>query len=168
MSPRDSVDKHVEHWLTELPELDPITEAAVTRMQLLVKHLRLSKQVALSAHDLQDFEYDTMHTLVGQGAPYRAHPTELAAAMRISPAAVTGRLDALEKRGYIRRLPQAGDRRKVLVELTEAGQGAWHEAIKDQGDEEHRIFAALDRAERGRLAELLRRLVLVIETDPAH
>lgn len=163
MELHDSVDEHVAHWLTELPELDPVTEGVVTRMQVLVKHLRRSKQTALSAHNLQDFEYDTLHTLVGRGVPYQAHPGELATAMRMSPATVTGRLDSLERRGYIRRLPLPGDRRKVLVELTDTGHAAWYEAMEDQGDEEDRIIAALTRSEQEQLADLLRRMVLVIE-----
>jgi DNA-binding MarR family transcriptional regulator len=166
VEPHDSVDEHIAHWLTELPDLDPVTEGVVTRMQMLVRHLRRSKQAALSAHNLQDFEYDTLHTLVGRGAPYQAHPSELATAMGMSPAAVTGRLDALERRGYIRRLPLPGDRRKVSVELTDAGHAAWHEAMEDQGDEEDRIIAALTRAVPEQLADLLRRMVLVVEPTP--
>jgi DNA-binding MarR family transcriptional regulator len=162
----DSVDEHVAHWLTEIPELDPVAEGVVTRMQVLVRHLRRTKQAALSAHNLQDFEYDTLHALVGTGAPYRAHPSELATAMRMSPAAVTGRLDALERRGYVRRLPPPGDRRKVIVELTEAGHGAWREAMQDQVDEEDRIIAALSRSEQEQLADLLRRMVLAVEPAP--
>jgi DNA-binding MarR family transcriptional regulator len=167
VEPHDSVDEHVAHWLTEIPELDPVTEGVVTRMQVLVKHLRRTKQAALGAHNLQDFEYDTLHTLVGRGAPYQAHPSELAVAMRMSPAAVTGRLDALERRGYIRRLPPPGDRRKVIVELTDAGHAAWREAMGDQGDEEDRIIAALNRSEQVQLADLLRRMVLVAEPTSA-
>ena len=160
------MDEHVDHWLTELPELDPVTEGVVTRMQVLVRHLKRTKQTALSAHNLQDFEYDTLHTLVGTGAPYRAHPSELATAMRMSPAAVTGRLDALERRGYVRRLPPPRDRRKVIIELTEAGHAAWREAMQDQGDEEDRIIAALSRSEQEQLADLLRRMVLAVEPAP--
>jgi DNA-binding MarR family transcriptional regulator len=166
VEPHDSVDEHVAHWLTEIPDLDPVTEGVVTRMQVLVKHLRRTKQAALSKHNLQDFEYDTLHTLVGRGVPYQAHPSELATAMRMSPAAVTGRLDALERRGYIRRLPPPGDRRKVIVELTAAGHAAWREAMADQGDEEDRIIAALSRSEQEQLADLLRRMVLVVEPMP--
>lgn len=37
------------------------------------------------------------------------------------PATVTGLLDSLEKRGLIRRTPHPTDRRKLLIEITEAG-----------------------------------------------
>jgi DNA-binding MarR family transcriptional regulator len=38
---------------------------------------------------------------------------------RLTPAAVTALVDRLESRGYVRRKPDPGDRRKVLVELAE-------------------------------------------------
>ncbi len=44
---------------------------------------------------------------------------ELAKAVRLSPAAVTAALDRLERVGYVRRLRDDGDRRRVLVEPTE-------------------------------------------------
>lgn len=39
---------------------------------------------------------------------------------RLTPAAVTALIDRLETRGYVRRKPDASDRRKVLVEMAEA------------------------------------------------
>jgi hypothetical protein len=38
--------------------------------------------------------------------------------------------------------------------------------MEDQGDEEDRIIAALTRSEQEQLAELLRRMVLVVEPTP--
>jgi DNA-binding MarR family transcriptional regulator len=39
---------------------------------------------------------------------------------RLTPAAVTALIDRLEKRGFVRRLSDSTDRRKVLVEAAEA------------------------------------------------
>src|ERR1700755_3561286 len=39
--------------------------------------------------------------------------------IRLTPAAVTALIDRLEKRGFVRRLLDPGDRRKVLVEGAE-------------------------------------------------
>jgi DNA-binding MarR family transcriptional regulator len=44
---------------------------------------------------------------------------ELARAGHLSPGAVTAALDRLERAGYVRRLRDEKDRRRVLVELTE-------------------------------------------------
>lgn len=44
----------------------------------------------------------------------------IARATRLTPAAVTALVDRLEARNYVRRRPDPGDRRKVLVEAAEA------------------------------------------------
>src|SRR3954464_7185304 len=56
--------------------------------------------------------------LMREGA---AFPSELARQLRISPAVVTGLLDRLEQRGYLRRLADASDRRRLRLALTDAG-----------------------------------------------
>jgi DNA-binding MarR family transcriptional regulator len=83
--------------------------------------------------------------------------------LMMSPAAMTGRLDVLERRGWLRRLPSPTDRRKVVVELTEAGRETWDTAMKELGVEEDRVLGALSPAERRQLANLLRRMLLRVE-----
>lgn len=47
---------------------------------------------------------------------------ELAKAGHLSPGAVTAALDRLERAGYVRRVRDANDRRRVLVEITDRMQ----------------------------------------------
>ena len=54
-------------------------------------------------------------------------PNQIAERLIISRATVTGLLDSLERRGYVRRLPHSSDRRMLLIELTEAGRQVAHE-----------------------------------------
>jgi DNA-binding MarR family transcriptional regulator len=160
---QDRIDAHVERWLPVLPELDPDIEGAVTRIQHLTKHLRRFREHWLAGFDLQKHEYDTLHALAGRHGA--ARPSELVADLAIAPASVTGRLEALERRGLIVRTPSTADRRRVDVELTEAGWQAWREAIDGVGREEHRLLHALTPQERRQLSDLLRRVMLVAERD---
>jgi DNA-binding MarR family transcriptional regulator len=164
---RDSVDQHLDKWMPLIPDLDRHVEGAVTRMQFLVAHLRRIRQVSLAEHGLQDFEYETLHALGGRGEPYRAGPTQLAVETQTSPAAMTGRLDGLEKRGFIRRLPSATDRRKVIVELTDAGREIWLAAMSGTGVEEARLMEQLTRREQKQLDDLLRRMLVAAEERPS-
>ncbi len=51
---------------------------------------------------------------------------QLAEAAGLSPAAMTTLIDRLEQKGYVRRVRDAADRRRVLVELTDqARKQAW-------------------------------------------
>ncbi|MGS2615775.1 MarR family winged helix-turn-helix transcriptional regulator [Micromonospora sp. LZ34] len=161
MTARDHVDRHVERWLPVLPDLDPDVEGAVTRMQFLTRHLRAVKQRVLAELDLQRHEYDTLHVLAGRGG--RAAPSDLARDLAMAPASVTARVDTLARRGFVQRIPSATDRRRVDVELTDAGRAAWQGAMDVRGTEEHRLLAALEPEQRQLLADLLRRVVLVAE-----
>ncbi|QFZ20982.1 MarR family winged helix-turn-helix transcriptional regulator [Saccharothrix syringae] len=163
MVDRDAVDAHVERWRAVLPDLDPVAEGVVVRIEHLAKHLHRAKEKALADHDLQAFEYATLHALAGRGGT--ATPTEIATDLRISPAAMSGRLDTLHRRGFIAREVSPTDRRKVDVALTDAGRAAWRSALDVQGAAEERMLAVLTPAERGRLAALLRRVLLAADAD---
>lgn len=51
-------------------------------------------------------------------------PASIAQRLGISRAVVTGLLDRLEERGLIRREPDPGDRRRLCIAMTAAGQDA--------------------------------------------
>ncbi|MGH3247028.1 MAG: MarR family winged helix-turn-helix transcriptional regulator [Trebonia sp.] len=160
---QDSVDRHIDHWKREIPELNPLVEGVVTRMQMLLRHLKQARQATLAAHGLEDYEYATLHFLGGCGPDYRATPSEIASWQQMSPSGITGRLDALERRGFIRRLPSPADRRKVIVELTEEGRHAWRSTFNPQTNEEARVLAALAPDEQEQFNDMLRRMIQLID-----
>lgn len=157
----DRVDLHVQRWLPVLPGLDPDVEGTVTRMSFLTRRLHAVKEEALADLDLQAKEFGTLHALAGRGG--RAAPSELAADLGMAPASITARVDGLLRRDFVRRIPSAVDRRRVDVELTDAGRAAWLRAMDVVGGEEHRLLGALTPDERRLLSDLLRRVVLVAE-----
>ncbi|WP_084264423.1 MarR family winged helix-turn-helix transcriptional regulator [Actinomadura macra] len=158
---RDRTDGHVARWLPILPDLDPDIEGAVTRMAFFVEHLKRVRERSLVEVDLQRHEYDTLHGLAGRHG--HATPSELAADLGMAPNSITGRLDALERRGFVRRTPSATDRRRVIVELTDEGRATWLRAMGGVGHEEYRTLGALDADERRTLSDLLRRIMLRAE-----
>jgi DNA-binding MarR family transcriptional regulator len=160
---RDSVDEHIDQWRAELPDLDPVEEGVITRMQMLVKHLKQAKQSTIASYDLGDYEYETLHMLAGCGADHRARPTQIATWLQMSPAAITGRLDALERRGLIRRRPALDDRRSITVELTPKGRRLWRAACADQSAEQTRLLAPLTERQRAQLSALLRQLLGAVD-----
>lgn len=90
---------------------------------------------------LQRATHTTLHRLTGELADLNLTPaeinalailsdgrvrgvSELAAEAGARPSTMTSLLDRLHKRGHIDRLTQAGDRRAILIELTESGKAA--------------------------------------------
>lgn len=85
-------------------------------------------------------------------------PNEIADRLIISRATVTGLLDSLERRAYIRRRPHPSDRRMILAEITDAGRDAARAFRPIVHQHENEWFAVLRETEQGQLLALLRRL----------
>ncbi|MFI1767179.1 MarR family winged helix-turn-helix transcriptional regulator [Streptomyces sp. NPDC020800] len=157
----DWTDEHVTRWMTVLPDLDPDIEGAVTRMKKVTWHLGKVRERSLANYALERHEFDTLHKLAAREG--RATPSELATDLDLAPASITGRLDALERRGFVRRTPSKADRRRVDVELTDSGRATWLSAMDVVGDEEYRLLGVLSRDERRALSDMLRRVALAAE-----
>jgi DNA-binding MarR family transcriptional regulator len=162
---KDSVDRHVEQWLPELPDLDPRIEAIVTRMQFLVRYLRANREQALKAYGLQMWEWELLRALRRDGAPYRGAPTALAEQTGVPATTMTSRLGRLEVRGFVARVHDPDDRRRLLVELTGEGHAAWEGLMSDLDRCEKDLFAVLPADDQDRLADLLRPLMLHVDAQ---
>jgi DNA-binding MarR family transcriptional regulator len=156
---RDSLDDKLVVWAREIPDLDPVTEGIVERIQKLAHGFDESLAITLAEFRLDRREFQLLMKLRSFGAPYRRSAGMLADDLRLSTGAMTNRLDRMEAAGLIRRLPDPTDRRGTLVEPTEAGHAAWDEAIGTQARREAMIAAVLTEDERQELHRLLRRLM---------
>ena len=159
------MDAHVDLWAGELDDLDRDVEGITVRLQVLTRYLERRREAVLAAHGLQLWEFKTLHMLRRGGTPYRATPGQLAKQLGMSAAALTNRLDALERRGYVERTHDRDDRRKVVATLTPAGSELWQRGIGDIQRVEEELIHHLSATDRTRLDDLLRRLVLVTEKN---
>jgi DNA-binding MarR family transcriptional regulator len=85
-------------------------------------------------------------------------PNEIADRLIVSRATVTGLLDSLERRAYIRRLPHPSDRRMILAEITASGRQAADAFRPIVHQHEKEWFAVLGEPEQQRLLVALQRL----------
>ena len=129
---------------------------------LLVSRDRLAPVFA--RFGLQHGEFDVLATLRRSGSPYALTPTALYEATMVSSGAMTNRLDRLERAGLIRRDPHPGDRRGVIVRLTEKGRALIDEALTAHVENEHAILAGLTAEERDALAGLLQKLIASLDS----
>jgi DNA-binding MarR family transcriptional regulator len=169
MDAEDWADRHVARWRDHWIDIafDDDVEAIVVRMERLVRHFKAAKQDALRAVGLQDFEYATLHLLMIRDTPGHAGPSALAADLGISNAGMSGRLEALEKAGWVQRRAGAGDRRRVDIEVTPAGMDVWRRAMQLRGRAEEHLVGTLSTEDRATLARLLKTLTLTVESDEA-
>jgi DNA-binding MarR family transcriptional regulator len=161
---QDRIDRALEDWTRELPDLDPTIEGIIERIQSLSRYIRRSMDETASETGLNFAEWGMLGMLRRSGPPYRSTPGQLAKWAGLSGPAMTNRLDRLEAAGLVRRRPDPDDRRAVQIELTEQGHRAWEESVGVQAAKEELITsAALNAKEREQLNDLLRRLTLAFE-----
>lgn len=165
----DWADRHVARWRDHWIDVnfDDEIEAITVRLNKIVRYFKTSSQAAVAEVGLQDFEYDTLHQLMIRDTPGQASPSGLADDLGISGAGMTGRLDALEKAGWVQRRPTAEDRRRVTVEVTRSGVEIWRRAMDLRGRAEDELLGSLTGKERTALAAILKKLTLQIEADEA-
>jgi len=156
---------HVDRFLAtlELPGVDLTVEGIVDRIMGISRRLKRSMDDTLSGFDLTWGEWTVLGTLRHEPS-HRASPGELAKKHELSSGAMTNRLDRLEEAGLVVRVPNADDRRGILVEITDEGMRVWHESVGVQAEKEALITSsALDPDERAELNGFLRRLMLSFE-----
>lgn len=162
----DWADRHVARWRDHWVgiEFDEETEAIFVRLMRIVRYVDRTSKDAIAQSGLHDFEYKTLHHLMIRETPGHASPSALAEDLGISPAGMTGRLDGLEKAGWIKRIASPDDRRRVDIEITRAGLDIWRRAMDLRGDAERSLADVLSKSERAQLAALLKKLTLHIES----
>jgi DNA-binding MarR family transcriptional regulator len=155
----DGLDAALLIWAREIPDLDPLTEGIVERIQILARAFDASIEETLAQYGLDRRAFHTLGRLRSYGPPYRRSAGTLARDMRLSTGAMTNRLDRMEAAGLIRRLPDPTDRRGTLIEPTEAGHAAWDQSVGTQARREAMIASVVSREQLEELHALLRHLM---------
>ena len=162
---RDTVDRAIEDWGRERPDVDAQGLGVASRIVLLAKLFGSRDKRALAPLRLAPWAADVLLALRRQGPPYELSPTRLRKYAVLTSGAMTTRLDRLEEAGYVRRRMDPQDRRGILVSLTEAGRELADRAVEARLGELHRALGALGEGERGVVESALRRLLVGLQRD---
>lgn len=155
----DEVDRIVEAWQRERPDLDVTPLTVLSRVTRLARHLDLARRGAFSRSDLESWEFDVLAALRRAGAPYRLSPGALLTQTLVTSGTMTNRIDRMVAHGLVRREPSPDDRRGVLVHLTDEGLARVDAAMADFLDVEASLLRGLTSDQREELAGLLRIVV---------
>ena len=159
----DEVDGLVAAWRRERPDLDVEPLEVLSRVSRLARHLDLARREAFETHDLEPWEFDVLAALRREGPPYALSPGRLLQVTLVTSGTMTNRIDRLEAKGFVDRVPDPNDGRGVQVTLTDDGRARVDAALTDLLAHEREILAALPAADRDHLADLLRRLTIPFE-----
>lgn len=164
MAESDGVDEILKQWQRERPDLDSSPIGVIGRISRLSREIEARLEPVYAACGLEPGWYDVLATLRRSGPPYQLRPTDFANALMLTTSGTTKRLDKLEAAGYVTRQPDPGDRRGVLIALTDTGRELIDNATSEHLANEHRILEGLSAKDRQELAGLLRKLITVLPT----
>ncbi|MFF7603407.1 MarR family winged helix-turn-helix transcriptional regulator [Streptomyces mirabilis] len=163
--PQDSVEAELPRWIADMPDVEPLTEAARQRIGRMARLFeRLLTQVAAD-NELTAGDWAALSALQRSGPPYQASPTALSQQLGITSGTMSVRLARLSQAGLIESVA-AADGRSKPVQLTSHGQDRWRAATQQRTAQEHRLFAeALSPEDLKELNVLLSRLLGRLESE---
>lgn len=155
---------HVDRRLDEAGarRTDTGTIEVLSRLYRLMAFIEKRLGSAYGSAQLSRGEVDVLNALI-RGGDGPQSPGNVAASLMCSSAAMTNRLDRLERAGFLLREHDKGDRRSILLSVTPKGKqaaqraNAAREAIADE------LLPGLSAEDRKALVGLLRRMLVEFE-----
>ncbi len=164
----DPIDRLVEQWRRERPDIDPAPMALFARLFRAAHAADRAVEAGLAANGLQPGWFDVLSALRRSGTPYQLSAGRLSAAVMLSTGGMTKRLDRMADAGLLRRSADPEDRRGVLVALTARGLKLVDHAVAEHVAGEAALLGGLTAGDRTRLGQLLIKLDHSIRTATAQ
>ena len=160
---RDITDRVIDRWTEARPDLGVGGLHVTARLARLGRHIAVRQEEVFGRFGLNRGEVGVLSALRIAGPPHQLSPTRLGKGLMLSSAGVTSRIDRLERRGLVKRLPDPDDRRGVIVELTEEGMKLVDEAVGANTASDRQLLARLEPEEIETLESLLRKVLATVE-----
>ncbi|WP_406194190.1 MarR family transcriptional regulator [Kitasatospora sp. NBC_01560] len=158
----DHVDRVVQQWGAERPDLDVSPMEVIGRLKRLARLVDTELKRNFADHDLDAASFDVLATLRRSGPPYRLTPTGLMQSAMVTSGAISQRLDRLEARGLVTRTASGSDGRSRDVALTAEGNALIDRALPAHLLVEQRILADLDEPQTEALLGALRTMLATL------
>ncbi len=158
-----SLDEQIAAYQREFQDLDPQVEKVVSALSRLNRRMNVAYGRQTAELGLSNAEFEVLKALVLAGDPYRMGPGDLAKRLGLTPAAMTHRIDRMVAEGLVTRERDENNRVRVIVGITEDGRAKWLEAMRMASVFEEELLQDLTGEERGRLGEMLTRLLRRVE-----
>ena len=159
----DLIDGLLARWAALRPDLSIVELGVTGRLSRLGQHMADRDDAVFGRFGVSRGEVGLLSALRVAGPAHQLSPTQLGRGLMLSSAGVTSRLDRLERRGLVARLPDPADRRGIIVELTDAGLALVDEAVAAKTQADRQLLARMDPADVESLQRLLRTLLSALE-----
>ncbi len=126
----------------------------------LVRVYQFRDRNKICCHDISVTQSYAMESLVKRG-PLQLN--ELAAELLLDKSTTSRVVDALQRKGYVERVPKADDRRAVAVRITRAGRTLKERIHRDLVAQQKDLLRDLDPSLRATVANVIQKLALAAE-----
>ncbi|MEV8631115.1 MarR family transcriptional regulator [Streptosporangium sp. NPDC051023] len=155
----DAIDVILEQWRRERPDLDLSAMEVFARLARVTRISESAVERVFARHGLRQGEFDVLAALRRSGPPYTLIPSELSAVLMMSRAAMTNRIDRLEKAGLVERSLDPADRRSFRVALTEEGRRVIDATLVEHAANLNRLASRLAPQDATTLNRILRAML---------
>ena len=159
----DAIDRIEAAWRKERPDVDVSSVGIVSRVWRIGRHLEQARKEQLAEHGTDRVTLDVLAMLRRSGPPFRMTAGELTHHSLISSGGVSQRLDKLERAGLVVRQFHAEDRRRIDVQLTQAGVELVDSTLADLMTHEATLLDGLTAREQAELRRILKKLLVRFE-----
>ncbi|SPZ21161.1 Multiple antibiotic resistance protein marR [Providencia rettgeri] len=158
MSDKDFVDTLIQEWLETVPTLDLSGLPIIARIVRMSHYISQFIDANLARYNLNVGEFEVLAALA-RNPDRQLSPKELQKKILISSGGLSNRINRLEEKKFIVRIPDPADRRGVIVKITPEGRKLTLEAVETHVAIEKSLVQGLDDENKDQLAMLLKKLI---------
>lgn len=157
-SSKDFVDTLIREWLDAVPTLDLSGLPVIARIVRMSHYISQFVDANFARYNLNVGEFEVLAALA-RNPDRQLSPKELQKKILISSGGLSNRINRLEEKKFIVRIPDPSDRRGVIVKITPEGRKLTLEAVVTHVAIEKALIEGLEAEDREQLAELLKKLI---------
>lgn len=161
---RESVEAIYQQWRKQRPDIDPYPALIYGPISRIQNDFTARVDRMLTPYKLVRGTFDVLTALRRIGEPYCLSPKQLTHHLFLSGAGLNGRLNTLERLGYIARLPEPDDRRTLRIELTSSGQRVVNAVTPRLFEMQWETLTGFSQNDRKLFSEFLIRLARQLES----
>jgi DNA-binding MarR family transcriptional regulator len=160
-----AASEQAEWYVSKAPELDSIDFEAHIMIMRAYAALKVDAPFERRG-GMTKARYNVLRMLHGEEGN-RKLMTDIVVSMNVSPTNITKLVDSLERDGYVQRVGNSKDKRKVWVELLPAGAAVVEATLPEVVHHVSGLWQGLSQEEKRVLVHLLAKLRLHILTNSA-
>lgn len=161
----DHIDRVIAEWKRERPDYDLAPVEIIGRAGRIMEYVDQGLEAKFQEFGISRATFDVLAALRRAGKPYRMPQRDLMRRLMRTSGSMSLRIDALEREGFVSRMPDKEDRRLVFVTLAPKGMALIEKVIPDHLANETALLAGLSKAERDQLKSLLRKWLIALEEN---